>query len=74
MTVRELVALLSSLEHQDRRIVVNGYEGGLEDIREIEECGLIVNGYKDQAYMGTHEEVWDKIGPPPDEVAYLIPR
>lgn len=66
MTVRELIESLSKIEDQDIRVMVKGYEGGVNDI-------VIANGIDNNTpaiqyvalnintewYYGAHEIVWD---------------
>ena len=66
MTVRELIESLSRIEDQDIRVMVSGYEGGVDDM-------VIGNGIEDNTpaiqyvaldvntewYYGTHERVDD---------------
>lgn len=35
MTVKELIIKLQQINNQEMKVVVNGYEGGFDDIREI---------------------------------------
>ena len=66
MTVRELIQSLSKIQDQDIRVMVRGYEGGVNDM-------VIVNGIEDNTpaiqyvaldvntewYYGRHERVDD---------------
>jgi len=66
MTVRQLIESLSTIEDQDIRVMVRGYEGGVNDM-------VIVNGIEDNTpaiqyvaldvntewYYGRHERVDD---------------
>ena len=69
MTVRELIESLSKIEDQDIRVMVKGYEGGVDDIvigngidnnttviPAIQYVALDVN---EQWYYGRHERVDD---------------
>jgi len=69
MTVRELIESLSKIEDQEVRVMVKGYEGGVDDI-------VIANGIDNntpaiihvaldvntQWYYGAHERVDDMYG------------
>lgn len=69
MTVRELIESLSKIEDQDIRVMVSGYEGGVDDM-------VIGNGIEDNTpaiqyvaldvntewYYGKHERVDDMYG------------
>ena len=56
MTVKQLIEILSSIEDQNTRVLVKGYEGGVEDISDnipaIENIALDVN---EEWYYGRHE-------------------
>jgi hypothetical protein len=69
MTVRELIESLSKIEDQDIRVMVKGYEGGVDDIvigngidnsttviPAIQYVALNVN---EEWYIGRHERVED---------------
>ncbi len=53
MNVRELIQHLSQLD-PEMRVVVAGYEGGFNDITELESCDLRLHVYQDWFY-GAHE-------------------
>ena len=58
MTVRELIKILEQIEDQEVRVMVKGYERGVEDIEniipEIVNVALNVNT---EWWNGTHEVV-----------------
>ena len=60
MTVNELIKVLTQIEDQETRVMVRGYEGGVDDIKDktpaIENIALDVN---DKWYYGRHERVDD---------------
>jgi len=60
MTVAELIEKLSQIENQDAFIMVSGYEGGYNDVDNIniepEDVALNVNT---AWYYGAHERVKD---------------
>jgi len=60
MTVRELIESLGTIEDQEVRVMVKGYEGGVDDIDNntpaIIHVALDVN---EEWYMGRHERVDD---------------
>ena len=67
MTVKQLIESLSKIEDQDIRVMVRGYEGGVNDIvigngiddtPAIVEIALDVN---DEWYYGRHERIEDVI-------------
>lgn len=57
MTVQELIESLQSIEDKTRRVVVRGYEDGVDDIGYYEEINIRLN-YYDQWYYGQHKEVY----------------
>ena len=69
MTVRELIESLSTIEDQDIRVMVRGYEGGVNDMvigngidnntPAIQYVALDVNT---EWYYGAHERVDDMYG------------
>ena len=66
MTVKQLIEILSQIEDQETTVMVNGYEGGYNDIvigngignntPAIIQVALDVN---DQWYFGRHEKIED---------------
>ena len=68
MTVKELIERLNKIEDQEVRVMVRGYEGGVNDIvigngiedntPAIYEIALDVN---DEWYYGRHERIEDVI-------------
>ena len=50
MTVKELINRLQQIPNQEMRVVVNGYEGGFDDIKEPK----VIN-----AYQRIDNEWWD---------------
>jgi len=56
MTVKQLIEVLSKLEDQEARVMVKGYEGGVDDIGDI--IPAIVNialDVNEEWYYGRHE-------------------
>lgn len=60
MTVAELIEKLKEYP-QDLRVVVHGYEGGVNDVSHFKELEILLD-YYDAWYYGKHEEVrsWSK--------------
>ncbi len=60
MTVKQLIESLSTIEDQEVRVMIKGYEGGVNDIDNntpaIVHIALDVN---EEWYMGRHERVDD---------------
>ena len=56
MTVAELIEKLKEYP-QDLRVVVRGYEGGVNDVSDFEEFEILLD-YYDSWYYGKHEEVF----------------
>lgn len=55
MTIAELIKELEKYP-QDTRVVVRGYEGGVNDVDTIEETEIYLN-YRTVRWCGKHEEV-----------------
>ena len=58
MTVKELIKILEQIEDQEIRVMVKGYERGVDDIENI--IPAIVNvalNVNKEWWNGTHEEV-----------------
>ncbi len=70
MTVRELIESLSKIEDQEVRVMVNGYEGGVDDIvigNGIDNTPAIIHvalNVNEEWYMGKHERVDDMYDSP----------
>lgn len=68
MTVKELIESLSKIEDQEIRVMVNGYEGGVDDIvigNGIDNTPAIIHVALDvnrEWYYGKHERVDDMYG------------
>lgn len=69
MKVKELIEKLKQYP-QDRRVVVSGYEGGVDDIYRINEIPILIN-YHARWYYGKHEECEKG---KEDEIAVLISK
>jgi hypothetical protein len=58
MTIKELIQILSTIENQEARVMVTGYEGGYNDIEDtipaIVDVALNVNN---KWWDGSHEIV-----------------
>lgn len=57
MTVQELIEVLQEIEDKTRRVVVHGYEDGVDDVGYYEEINIQLNRYE-AWYYGRHEEVF----------------
>ena len=55
MTIAELIEQLQKYP-QDTRVVVRGYEGGVNDVGEVEETEIYLN-YNTSWFYGKHEVV-----------------
>jgi len=55
MTIKELMKALSEYD-PNRMVVVNGYEGGFDEVITVSTIDIKLNVYC-QEYMGAHEEV-----------------
>jgi len=56
MTVAELIEKLKEYP-QDLRVVVRGYEGGINDVSHFKELEILLD-YNDAWYYGKHEEAF----------------
>ena len=60
MTVRELIEVLSKIENQQVRVMVKGYEGGYDDVMNINPAPIdIALDVNDKWYYGRHESIED---------------
>jgi hypothetical protein len=68
MTVKELIENLSKIEDQEVRVMVRGYEGGVDDIvigNSIDNTPAIIHvalDVNEEWYYGRHERVDDMYG------------
>ena len=60
MTVNELIESLSKIEDQDAIVMTKGYEGGFDDIENLnlEPIDMALN-VNDEWYYGAHERISD---------------
>lgn len=73
MTVEELIAHLANFNPK-ARVVVDGYEGGYQDvIKERIGTRRINLNVNEESYYGPHEGVYNSFDPY-DEIAVLIRR
>ena len=60
MTVKQLIESLSRIEDQEVRVMVKGYEGGYNDIVNINPAPIdIALDVNDKWYYGRHESIQD---------------
>jgi len=59
MTVAELIAILQT-QDQTLRVVVRGYEGGVNDVGGCTPVLLILDAHRGSSYMGRHEDLFDR--------------
>ena len=77
MKVSELIKELQELENQDAYVVVRGYEGGVDDVNEIEKMKIIRN-YNTESFYGSHEELDEyevksgRMNPKDAVISYLL--
>jgi adenosylcobinamide amidohydrolase len=57
VTVQELIEALQGIEDKTLRVVVSGYEDGVDDVGYFEEVNIHLN-YYDQWYYGRHKQVF----------------
>ena len=55
MQIKELIKKLKTL-NQNKRVIINGYEGGYSDITELEELKIALNVNKGEWYFGLHDD------------------
>jgi len=74
MTVAQLRELLQAFDPQ-ARVVVEGYEGGFDDVRAVVLVDLAVNVHSPADwYMGAHDVVHGPTRKPIERVAYLASK
>ncbi len=74
MTVAELIAKLRELP-QGARVVIDGYEGGVEDVARVTMAPILVNvGDIADTMYGNHELCSESSERPADETAVYLPR
>lgn len=54
MTIEELIKKLGQCD-KNLRVVIQGYEGGYDDVSDLKTLNLVLNVNK-QEYLGHHEE------------------
>jgi hypothetical protein len=74
VTVAELIAKWRELP-QGARVVIDGYEGGVEDVAQVTMAPILVNvrDIADTMY-GNHELCSESSERPADEIAVYLPR
>jgi hypothetical protein len=83
VTVAELIAKLQELP-QDARVVIDGYEGGVEDVTQVTMAPILLDVRHIEDTMEGNHELWrgtDALEPqveaserPADETAVYLPR
>jgi hypothetical protein len=58
MTVKELIERLQQYDPNDR-VVLSGYEGGLDDVTHLTKIKIEENRYQYTRYYGPHGEIWE---------------
>lgn len=58
MTIAELIEKLKKFP-QDSRVVVRGYEGGVDDVTSIDDIKILLNYNKDAWYYGDHKPFYE---------------
>jgi hypothetical protein len=59
MTVKQLIKQLEDLKDQSARVVIRGYEGGVDDVYGLEHIRIKLDANKEW-YYGKHEEWYDQ--------------
>jgi hypothetical protein len=57
MTVKELIERLNKIEDQNIRVMVRGYEGGLDEVINIPAIVNVALNVNSEWYYGSHERV-----------------
>jgi len=75
VTVTELIAKLRKLP-QDARVVIDGYEGGVEDVAMVTTTAILVNVRDIADTMEGNHELWEGLDDqrPADETVVYLPR
>ena len=79
MTVAELIAKLQGMP-QEARVVIDGYEGGLDDLKTVELIEMVVDSKECYGGLfGPHEQWYPPVvdprgSNPPHETAVYLPR
>jgi hypothetical protein len=79
MLVKELFIALSKLD-PEMRVMVQGYEGGLKDLTDIEVTQVTLDEWQGMTYYGPHERaehVYDTLDDKPAKTtitAVILPR
>lgn len=69
MTVQELIEILKQ-QDPDKRVIINGYEGGFHDVKGLKPLPIILNDWSYWSY-GPHEQADDEHA---TEIALLVER
>ena len=59
MTVSELMKILEN-EPGDKPVIIPGYEGDYDDVKETQTINVILNANTTRWYYGAHQEINDK--------------
>lgn len=70
MKVRELIEKLSQ-EDPEHFVMTSGYEGGYEDVNNLEKCAMRLN-VNNVWYYGSHERADSTLGPTPSEGTVVV--
>ena len=72
MTVQELIDQLSQLD-PNTLIMVDGYEGGISEIKSIDDAPIVLN-YNSEPWYGPHEYLENTDHNEPNAYTYIIKR
>jgi len=61
MTVGELIAKLQEFD-QDMMVIVDGYEGGVDELRHVQTASIALGYNAESWYYGDHEIVYNTQG------------
>jgi hypothetical protein len=71
MTVGELIAKLQEFD-QDMMVVVDGYEGGVDELRHVQTASIALGYNVEGWYYGDHEMVTDGYLTPEEKEKYPV--
>ena len=72
MTVQELIDQLSQLD-PNTLIMIDGYEGGISEIKSIDDAPIVLN-YNSEPWYGPHEYLENTDHKEPNAYTYIIKR
>jgi len=71
MKVGELIAKLQEFD-QDMMVIVDGYEGGVDELRHVQTASIALGYNAESWYYGDHEVVTDSTLSPEEKEKYPV--